>query len=204
MAEAKKKTSLKEQFIGQARLVSVVLSLIILVSSYFLLISPLIAETAAGGRYDLKLIAAETEAAERRAAEAKALAADAQQLSVESRLKLATALPREPDTASIVAALDAFVKDAGMNLVSVDAAEQKEGVKGAPEIGLLNVTMTVSGGDYPALKALVTSLEHSLRLIDIATIVLNPRTANYTFGLRAYYYRTRPPAAATAIGAPTD
>lgn len=190
MAAPKKKgKSLAQVAFGQPKVAAGAVAALILGCSYFLFIGPLLDRAARGHEYDPVSRRYDTEKAEDQLKTSKETVADYESVNAEYRAKAATALPGKPDTPALVAATDSLVRQSGLQLTALDITQAKDPLKGALDLGVLNIAMNVSGGDYLALKRLLVSLERSLRLTDVLAISFNPQTSTYQLSARSYFMR---------------
>lgn len=170
--------------------VSVVLAIAILASGYFGLIHPLLGEFGNGGRFDVaarKGVLAEREA---RLAELEAIQRQYTTISRQDVERLSRFLPQEADVPAMVTAVDELARLAGLQLLALDTNPRKDAVAGLPSVGATDVAISLTGGEYPKLKAFVRNIEDSLRLFDV-TAVSFQSTGSYTLNLRTYHLMKR-------------
>lgn len=204
MAAPKKKgKSFAQVAFGQPRIAAGAVSALIIGAAYFLFIGPLLDQAARGHQYDPVSRRYDTEKAENQLKASEEIVADHESVNAEYRVKSATALPSKPEIPALVAAVDSLVRQAGLQLTAIDIVQAKDPLKGALDLGVLNIAMNVSGGDYPALKRLLVSLERSLRLIDVLAISFNPQSATYQMSARSYFMRKAESGAAVTAATAT-
>ena len=196
----KKRAQTSSVLLRQPRAVTATFAALILAATYFLLIGPLLETTAPGRENDLRLRTAEAEAKEAEAAATRTAIVSYRTLDQQTKNKIDTAVPLSPKVPLLISAIDASAQAAGMRTYALDVNETVEGLKGIPDAGVLSIALNVAGGDYLALKRLLTSLEHSLRLMDVVAIAFSPESASYTVNLRTYYLK-KVGAAPAATGA---
>ncbi|MCX6785792.1 MAG: hypothetical protein NTZ18_02995 [Candidatus Komeilibacteria bacterium] len=128
-------------------------------------------------------------------------------------------LPSQAQVPELIAELDALVKQAGFTLNSLDIAEAGKTAKTdeaadnpdaaavapaspAPpadnnltNVQPVDITMAVTGGDYPAFKVLLDKIEKNIRLLDLVSIKFSaggsaagPAGTGYSLILRTYYF----------------
>lgn len=170
--------------------VSVVAALAILASGYFGLIHPVLTAMSAGGRYDVAAARARLAEREARLAELETLQRQYTAIGRQDLERLGRFLPAESDVPGLVTALDELSRLAGLQLLAIDTQPRKDAVVGLPSVGATDVAVSLAGGDYPKLKALLRNLETSLRLLDVTAIAFQSATS-YTLNLRTYHLLKR-------------
>jgi len=110
----------------------------------------------------------------------------------ESIKKIVEALPAKADLPGIFIQLENLAVKNNLLLNSVDIASpesESEATARTAAAGLskLSVTISVSGGDYFALKKYLADLENNLRIFDVKSIAYSPSENSYNIVLTTYY-----------------
>ncbi len=104
--------------------------------------------------------------------------------------KVDLALPREPGIPNLLVQMDQAAKANKVKVASITfSAEDKKAATG--KVQGLNMTMTVEAQDYQALKNFLSSLELSLRVIDIQNLSINSFSKNsavFSLQMKTYYF----------------
>jgi Tfp pilus assembly protein PilO len=203
MALPKKRVqqSILSSLLRQPRVTAAAASALLAGAVYFFVIGPMLENVRSGGPYDVKREKVNTEEVMSRSQLAEDLVRDYKAMTSEIKMKSQTALPAAPEIPALLAGLDKIVSVAGLKITAIDVSPLKEGLKIMPEVGVLNIAMNVSSGDYQAFKRLLVSLERNLRLTDVLSISFNPQSATYSINARAYYIRKADSPAAGAVAA---
>ena len=197
-----KKPTFLESLAKQAPLVSATIGIAIIGGTYFLLVGPLLTETSPGGPLDVQNALAEVSRAEADASSVQAFVKAYRDLDSQDVKKIETALPRRKDVPGLLAGIEGIVKQAGLQMRAIEVSEMNDRYPGAPDIAMLSVALSLDGGDYAALKRLLATIEHHLRLTDVATISFSAESSSYTLAMRTYYLMdalTPSPAAAAPV-----
>ncbi len=191
MAEIKKrKPSFTEVIFREWRLTGALVAVLVLGAAWLFFVGPLLDTARRGGPLDGATLAVQSAQSEAKLKNQKDLIASYAALSAEVKTKLITALPDKPEVPALIAGIDAIVAQAGMQTVAMDIKPVKDGLKTMPEVGVLNIALNVSGGDYSALKRLLAGLEHTLRIADVLALSFSPENATYSLNARVYYLKS--------------
>lgn len=193
--------SLARMAFAQPKVTAAAVALVIVGATYFLAIGPLLDQVAAGHAYDPAAARYGAERAEAQLDAAKETVAAYGSINAEYRDKAVTALPSDPATPAVISAIDSLTVLSGLQLTSLDVTQAKDPLKGALDLGVLNIAMNVTGGGYPQLKGFLTSLERDLRLTDVLAVSFNPQNAVYQLSARSYYLRRASSGAAVSASA---
>ncbi len=116
--------------------------------------------------------------------------AAAQTIDPEVLGKVDLALPREPGVPNLLVQMDAAASANKVKISSITfSADDKKAATG--KVQGLNMTMTVEAQDYQALKNFLSSLELSLRVIDIQNLSINSFSKNsavFSLQMKTYYF----------------
>jgi Tfp pilus assembly protein PilO len=110
----------------------------------------------------------------------------------ESIKKIVEALPAKADLPGIFIQQENLVVKNNLLLNSVDIASPESASEAtartaAAGLSKLSVTISVSGGDYFALKKYLADLENNLRIFDVKSIAYSPSENSYNIVLTTYY-----------------
>lgn len=170
--------------------VSLVLALAILASGYFGLVHPVLASFRDGGVHDVDARRAVLAEKEARLNELEALQRQFASLSRTDADRLERFLPADADVPALITALEELSRLAGLQLLAVDTNPRKDSIPGLPSVGGTDVAVSLAGGDYTKLKALLRNLEGSLRLFDVIAVAFQ-QSGSYSLNLRAYHVMAR-------------
>ncbi len=106
---------------------------------------------------------------------------DTRRDSVRSVARIDALLPATSDTAALFAEFQEVVEQTGLVLVSLRISPA---VGTSPQATLLQ--MSVTGGNYPALKRLLEVLERNLRLTDVVSLGFDAAVQSYTITAKVY------------------
>ena len=106
---------------------------------------------------------------------------DTRRDAVRSVARLDTLLPATADSAALFAEFQEVVEQTGLVLVSLRISP---GTSDSPRATLLQLSVT--GGNYPALKRLLTVLERNLRLTDVINLGFDATVQSYTINAKVY------------------
>lgn len=118
---------------------------------------------------------------EQRLAETLRRYQDTRRDSIRAAAWLDSLLPETADTAELFAESQQLVEQTGLVLVSLRISP---GSGEAPRATLLQ--MSVTGGNYPALKRLLEVLERNLRLTDVVNLGFDAAVQTYTINAKVY------------------
>lgn len=178
-------------------LITVILIIIIFTFSYLYFFKDEISEIRKVGVVDYQKKLDELEVKKRNLSELKSVFEKYEKLRKEEIEKLDMILPSDKDIPSLYIQLDAFAKDVGLNLSSIEIAEKgvttlKANQPGstATSLGLKSVSISIAikGIDsYSKLKLFLNSIEKNIRLFDISSITYSPSVDAYKISLTTYY-----------------
>lgn len=160
-----------------------VAALLILAAGWWSLVKPQVA----GWREAAATAAAAREEASQLAAYEQRLQAtlgrfqDIRRDSIRSVSRLDALLPVTADSAQLFAEFQEVVEQTGLVLVSLRISP---GAGSEPRATVLQ--MSVTGGNYPALKRLLDVLERNLRLTDVITLGFDAQVQTYTISAKVY------------------
>lgn len=117
--------------------------------------------------------------------------------------KIRKFLPAKPETESLIEKMEFVAKNNGVILNSLDVEsgqgrpDEKTGEIMPPPpsadlpagVGVVKITMNMTGASYGVLKNLITVLEKSLRLMDITNLTFNPGDESVVLIINTYYLR---------------
>lgn len=100
--------------------------------------------------------------------------------------KLDKMLPDKINNAEIFSEFQQIVENNGLTLSGLHISPIVDGSQTPSTVKSAAVTLTVVGGNYPALKHLLDVLEHNLRLTDIITLNFDTQVQTYSINSRIY------------------
>lgn len=121
------------------------------------------------------------EAYEQRLGETLRRYQDTRRDAVRSVARIDTLLPATADSAELFAEFQELVEQTGLVLVSLRISP---GPAASPRPTVLQLSVT--GGNYPALKRLLDLLERNLRLTDVVTLSFDPAVQSYSISAKVY------------------
>ncbi|MDP3244912.1 MAG: hypothetical protein Q8M83_04630 [bacterium] len=104
--------------------------------------------------------------------------------------KLQELLPAEKGVENLLQILEDMAKDNGFALKNAafnEVSEKEAATSSFSRVKILKVAANFSGGDYPAFKKLLISLEQSARLIDPASLNFTVKADNYAVNMNTYW-----------------
>ncbi len=125
--------------------------------------------------------AADLESYEARLAQTLQRYQDTRRDSIRSVARIDALLPASSDSAALFAEFQEVVEQTGLVLVSLRISP---GTGDAPRATILQ--MSVTGGNYPALKRLLEVLERNLRLTDVVSLGFDAAVQSYTISAKVY------------------
>ena len=110
----------------------------------------------------------------------------------ESINKIVEALPAKADLPGVFIQLESLAVKNNLLLNSVDIANpeaesEENAATTAAGLSKLSITISVSGGDYFALKKYLFDMENNLRIFDVKSIAYLPSEKSYNIVLTTYY-----------------
>lgn len=87
------------------------------------------------------------------------------------------------------------------SITLVDAADRESGAEAAPaetnesvspQLGEIEIQLSLSAVDYAGFKSLLRLLENNLRLFDVTKLSFSPESESTSLTLRTYYYKQQP------------
>lgn len=117
--------------------------------------------------------------------------------------KIKKFLPAKPETESLIEKMEFVAKNNGVILGSLqvdDGLSKPDEKTGAaqsslvnanlpPDVGVVKITMNMSGASYGVMKNLISVLEKSLRLMDITQLTFGPGDESLTLLIDTYYLK---------------
>lgn len=128
---------------------------------------------------------------------------DYSNINQDSINKIKKFLPNKPETESLIKKLEFVAKNNGviLNSLDIDAdldkPDEQTGkiIPPAPNldlpagVGVIKITMNLTGVNYSVLKNLISILEKSLRLMDIVSLNFSPADETVSLNIETYYLR---------------
>lgn len=114
--------------------------------------------------------------------------------------KLEGSLPQQDGLPSLFTQLESIVASQNLEIINLDASEASavsqanigESVNKDQGIKHINFTLQVKGiKTYEDLRAFLTSIEESVRIIDVQALQYQPQGEAYAFNMRAYYLQNK-------------
>lgn len=104
--------------------------------------------------------------------------------------KILQILPEKKELPSIIMQIEALAAKHNLFLAALDAADDKSAEVGKKRLPLqkLLINISLTGGDYYALKGFLADAEKNLRLFDVRSLAYAPDTKSFNLSLAAYYY----------------
>ena len=98
-------------------------------------------------------------------------------------------IPSEDDMPGLMAIFEAAARASDLQLTSMNfAAGDTTGLPNVPGLEALNISISVSHGNYERFKLFLEGLEANLRLFDVRSASISPVTASYGLTIRAYVW----------------
>jgi len=111
-------------------------------------------------------------------------------------------LPDEEDIPELFLMLDIIAKESGLRLTSISATEKikqtgksEEGLEenfSLNQLGVLDVTLSLSGGSYNKFKIFLDKVERNIRLLDIKLIGFEAGLETLEIALSTYFFDSNP------------
>lgn len=107
-----------------------------------------------------------------------------------SAQKILDVLPMSKDLPAIFVQMEALAVKQNLFLASLDVADDKDAAAGKKRLPLQKIIINISltGGDYFALKGFLADVEKNLRLLDVRSLAYAPDTKSFNISLAAYFY----------------
>lgn len=104
--------------------------------------------------------------------------------------KIVEVLPMSKDLPAIFVQMEALAVKHNLFLASLDVADDKDAAAGKKRLPLQKIIINISltGGDYFALKGFLADVEKNLRLLDVRSLAYAPDTKSFNLALFAYFY----------------
>ncbi|MDD5251642.1 MAG: hypothetical protein PHT12_03330 [Patescibacteria group bacterium] len=184
-------------------IITVVAGLGYAAAAYFLLLMPKISPLMAGGGYDYAPLRQRVTEDRQYLDKVRSSLVDYEKLTEADKDRIGQAVPTDTDFPGLMVQLDALVRRHSMLLLSLDAVVDEKSVNAVGRKPV-RLSVTLSGGDYETLKATLTELERSLRIVDVSSVSFSP-DSGFGIALRTYYVdltkTAAKPAAAPAVPA---
>jgi len=104
--------------------------------------------------------------------------------------KIVEVLPMSKDLPAIFVQMEALAVKHNLFLASIDVADDKDAAASKKKLPLqkLFINVSLTGGDYFALKGFLADVEKNLRLLDVRSLAYAPDTMSFNLSLAAYFY----------------
>ena len=173
------------------KIVLILIILLLLFGSYFLLLNPKIDQIRRDREVELKNKINQLASRESYLVDLKALTSSYKKLSDTELRRINLILPSEEDFPNIFTQLEALVEDNGIFLQAMDISkvvvELKEESKLPKNIRRLNISLSLSGGDYNTFRNFLADIEFNIRTFDITSLSFTPDFTSYFIVLTSYY-----------------
>jgi len=186
-----------------------VLILIFIILFYFLVFQPELSRGATINPFEYNRKLKYLESLRQEDREINKLLSDYQNIQSSDLKLLEAVLPTNVDLPNLIVQLNTLANDNGLSLSSfsfIDSADKdkKESAKSsdtgqssvapkvenAPkELRKVDISLSLTGGDYHSLKSFVSETESNLRLLDIVSLNFNPKGGGFSVNLLTYYYQ---------------
>jgi cell division protein FtsL len=115
--------------------------------------------------------------------------------------KIKKFLPNKPEVEILIEKMEFVAKNNGilLNSLDVDSGQSKTGEPAAiaqsaignlpSGVGIVKITMNLSGVSYAGLKNFVKVLEGSLRLLDVTSLAFSPQSETLNLSMETYYLK---------------
>lgn len=115
--------------------------------------------------------------------------------------KIKKFLPNKPEVENLIEKMEFVAKNNGilLNSLDVDSGQSKTGEPGGiaksaignlpSGVGIVKITMNLSGVSYAGLKNFVKVLEGSLRLLDVTSLAFSPQSESLSLSMETYYLK---------------
>jgi len=129
----------------------------------------------------------------------ESLAAQVESQNSRSMELLRQILPTQANVPELIAQLDALTKKSGFFIGNLGITESMGGfdkkastsaTTQGTNLRLLNITLTLSGGDYASFKVLLDNIEKNVRLLDVNSVSFSTNegtSGGYLLNLKTYY-----------------
>ncbi len=191
----KKSSAFKEFFVHYSKIITPAVVIIILCLGGLFILMPKYDEVRVSGVLNLENKREELQNKLQYFDQLKELQSNFSKLSSRDIQNLNLSLPDDSDNAGIFVQLENIAEVSGFDLLSVDISPSQDvravSQKLADDVAKLNISMTVSGGNYNNLKNLLEELELNFRLFDINSINFSSGSNLYTLNLSTYYFNSK-------------
>ena len=103
--------------------------------------------------------------------------------------RLRQMIPKEEDVPGLLAMLETSAAASDVQLTAVNfGAGDTTGLPGVQGLSAVNVTISISHGDYGRFKLFLDALQSNLRLFDVRSANVNPAGASYSLTIRTYVW----------------
>jgi hypothetical protein len=175
--------------------------------AYALLFIPKLGRLVSGGDLDMAPYAARLDETRAYDQQLQTLQSAYDAVTPDRRAGVEQMIPAGTDTQSLYAVFDSLAAQNGMVLISVSTALDSATMTQSGR-QVVQVSINLAGGTYPALKTFLAALEHEQRIIDVQSIVFGKDSSDYAITADAYVFSparlTTPPPAPIAAAAPSD
>jgi len=104
--------------------------------------------------------------------------------------KIVEILPSGKELPAIFVQIEALAVKHNLFLASIDVSNDKDAAAGRKKAPLQKIIINISltGGDYFALKGLLADVEKNLRLLDVRSLAYAPDTKSFNLSMVAYFF----------------
>jgi len=104
--------------------------------------------------------------------------------------KILEILPSSQELPAIFVQMEALAVKHNLFLASIDVSNDKDAAASKKKLPLQKIIINISltGGDYFALKGLLADVEKNLRLLDVRSLAYAPDTKSFNLSLAAYFF----------------
>ena len=172
---------LKKFFLANFKLFSIVMPIIILSWGYFYLLKPKFNYLEEIGGLTLQSLKQSLQVKKEYLRNLERLKITYNNLTTEDKEKLDQILNQEKDIPNLFVHFENLVNKNEMELSAINFTEgSSEGM-----VGVLNVDLFLTGGNYQILKKFLDTLEKDIKIMDIDSISFSKE--GYNLSLRTYY-----------------
>ena len=169
------------------KLIALTIFVALVAGSYFLLLKPRYEQIIQDGQSTPAALQLELERRQAYLSNLQELVKSMTDVTQADAVKLAAILPDEEGTANLFIQMEELARQNGflMNSISVSDGEP---VKEMGLIRRMTITVQLTGLGYTNLKALLSSIEHNIRIMDVEAVYFTPDSPLYSITLHTYYF----------------
>ena len=183
----KKQGKFKMFLINRYKLSSLFLVIIILVLGYIFLIAPL-SKRIQDKRIRFASLEQNLKQKEANVLVLKDLESEYNRIDKNKIEKIERMIPLGKDLPNLFIQLESLAKNSGFILSSVDANPiEKTADELLPDIGIIEIKIKLTGGNYQMFKKFLKEVENNLRILDITSINFPERMDSFNVTLKTYY-----------------